>query len=483
MRKNAFTMAEIVVAIIVMAVIVAVVVPITRDKFEKVDYASYYMGYKTAQNFNFLLQNEIIKKEGPYTSSNVETDNSSSTTTGTCSLSSGICFQTPVNSATLGYLTKAQCEAVKDSLGIKICPTDRDYWAAMVQHCGGVQYLPTYEETQKMLNYLYGLETTTDISGSGGGYNGWVNNGTLNRDHAAMLGIPNEAYPVIVNSKVSDTGTGASYPSCGGDNVIWWNYGRDCCSSSNFFAFCKTPEGLGGIKDPSKESEEENKNNSSDNLNGVAEGFETTAGFCELLYNNFNLPSSHKKCDVTNTEIQQAALSKDFSNLTPHIKLPNGLKVYIASDLAEIAQLSDSTNERDQLGFTVYIDVDGSKSKTRLYDDVFPFYLTKSGKIIPGYDPSTIAGANSEKNLAFDLLYDEFNGTGSRKLKMLQDDVTAGADLHSFKNVACLAGYVKSTTYCGFSPDAGKTVNGVNCNTNNKADCRLRVRKPLRIFN
>ena len=63
MRKNAFTMAEIVVAIIVMAVIVAVVVPITRDKFEKVDYASYYLGYKSAQNFNFLLQKEIIKKE------------------------------------------------------------------------------------------------------------------------------------------------------------------------------------------------------------------------------------------------------------------------------------------------------------------------------------------------------------------------------------------------------------------------------------
>ena len=480
MRKYAFTVAEIAVAIVVMAVIVAVTLPITKDKFDKVDYASYYLGYKTAQNFGFILQKEVQAHGGSSSSSTTEgTGSSSAGSDGTCSLSSGGCFQAPVSSEVLGFLTKAECEAVKDSLGIKICPTDRDFWAAMVQHCGGVEYLPTYKETERMLNYLYGLESTTDISGSGGGYNGWVNNGTLNREHTAVLGIPDDAHPVIVNSQVSSTGTGASYPSCSDSNVIWWNYGRDCCTSSNFFAFCKTPAGLGGIKDPSAEAEE--KEEDSGDLGGTAEGYETTTGFCELLFTNFNLPESHKKCDVTNTTVQEAAASKDFSSLTPHIILPNGLKVYIASDLAEIEQLNDSPISADKSGFVIYIDVDGSRSKTRLYDDVFPFYLTESGKLIPGYDSTITAGANCEKNLAFDIVYDKFSGS-NRKVKKYEAGTVTGSDLNSFKNTACVSGYVRSLKYCGISPDMSIIYDGVNCKTDKKADCRLKVRKPLRIF-
>ena len=48
--------------------------------------------------------------------------------------------------------------------------------------------------------------------------------------------------------------------------------------------------------------------------------------------------------------------------------------------MEEIAQLKDSVDEDDRVGFVVYVDIDGKRSKTRLYDDVFPFYLTKSGK-------------------------------------------------------------------------------------------------------
>ena len=96
--------------------------------------------------------------------------------------------------------------------------------------------------------------------------------------------------------------------------------------------------------------------------------------------------------------------------MTPHIVLQNGLKIYIASDYGEIDQLNDSVDEADKTGFTIYIDVDGKRSKTRLYDDVFPFYLAKSGKVIPGYDSNIVAGANCEKNLAFDILYDKFSG-------------------------------------------------------------------------
>ena len=193
-------------------------------------------------------------------------------------------------------------------------------------------------------------------------------------------------------------------------------------------------------------------------------------------------PETLKTCDGISTDLPQAISTKDFSFINPNLTLPNGLKIYIASDFAEIEALNDSLDEDDRVGFVVYVDVDGSRSKSRLYDDVFPFYLTKSGKVIPGYDSSTVAGANCEKNLAFDILYDEFDSSGNRKLKRLDGVSIGGADMYSFKNAACISGYVKSQKYCGISFDGSLVINGVNCKTDDKADCRIQVRKPLKIF-
>ena len=57
-------------------------------------------------------------------------------------------------------LTKAQCEAEKDKLGIKECCSDghcegRDYWAGAVKQCGGVSKMPTQADLTELAKVLY----------------------------------------------------------------------------------------------------------------------------------------------------------------------------------------------------------------------------------------------------------------------------------------------------------------------------------------
>lgn len=58
-------------------------------------------------------------------------------------------------------LSKADCEARKDELGIKNCPVDRDYWAGAVAECGGVQNLPTLAESAKIASWALGVNVGT----------------------------------------------------------------------------------------------------------------------------------------------------------------------------------------------------------------------------------------------------------------------------------------------------------------------------------
>ena len=52
-------------------------------------------------------------------------------------------------------MSKADCEAKKESLGIKSCPYDNDYWAAAVEKCGGVQNLPTEDDLYELAKKVY----------------------------------------------------------------------------------------------------------------------------------------------------------------------------------------------------------------------------------------------------------------------------------------------------------------------------------------
>ena len=52
-------------------------------------------------------------------------------------------------------MTKAECEAEKEALGIKQCNEVYDYWAAGVKHCGGASKVATTSDLAKLANTLY----------------------------------------------------------------------------------------------------------------------------------------------------------------------------------------------------------------------------------------------------------------------------------------------------------------------------------------
>ena len=65
---------------------------------------------------------------------------------------SGKCITAPFVSSPL---TKAQCEAQKDDLGIKKCPVDLDYWAGAAEECGGVKNMTSMADLSKVATLIY----------------------------------------------------------------------------------------------------------------------------------------------------------------------------------------------------------------------------------------------------------------------------------------------------------------------------------------
>ncbi len=97
----------------------------------------------------------------------------------------GKCFTAPF---TPTPLTKAQCEAEKDELGIKQCAEAVDYWAGAVKQCGGVSKMPTVPDLAEIAKIVY---NSPNIYPSG-----MVENITLDVGAASSLGFSNAPFYV-----------------------------------------------------------------------------------------------------------------------------------------------------------------------------------------------------------------------------------------------------------------------------------------------
>ena len=64
----------------------------------------------------------------------------------------GTCYTAPF---TPTPMTKAECEAQKDSLGIKDCSYNIDRWAGAVKQCGGVSKMPTMAQLGELASQMY----------------------------------------------------------------------------------------------------------------------------------------------------------------------------------------------------------------------------------------------------------------------------------------------------------------------------------------
>ncbi|HIT92643.1 MAG TPA: hypothetical protein IAD11_06960, partial [Candidatus Stercorousia faecigallinarum] len=174
----------------------------------------------------------------------------------------------------------------------------------------------------------------------------------------------------------------------------------------------------------------------------------------------------------------------DFSNKSPDITLRNGLRVYnMHSDAGAISMLANNTQggvydgvpNTNSYGYTVYVDIDGAKGDSQLWSDVYPFYITLSGKIIPAYDHSANpngSGGDSVRHLQVSVENENY-ANGKRSTKWLAKSVP-------FKEGACIAGYVgDATPYCKNGTSFTKAS---ECTTNYNSMCRVKQIQPVKFF-
>ena len=174
----------------------------------------------------------------------------------------------------------------------------------------------------------------------------------------------------------------------------------------------------------------------------------------------------------------------DFSDKKPDLILRNGLRIYnMHTDAAAIPQLANNTQggvydgvpNTNSYGYTVYVDIDGSKGDSQLWSDVYPFYITLSGKVIPAYDRNANpdgSGGDSIRHLQVSVENENYN-SGKRSIKWLAKSV-------SFKEGACKSGYVgDATPYC---TDGEAYSQAAECTTNYNSTCTVKQIPPVKFF-
>jgi prepilin-type N-terminal cleavage/methylation domain-containing protein len=163
------------------------------------------------------------------------------------------------------------------------------------------------------------------------------------------------------------------------------------------------------------------------------------------------------------TQIQNKlnVISNNCSANPKTITLRSGVIMTIPNSNATIGVLNNVN------GWTINIDIDGTRGKgangVANWVDIFTFYLTTDGKVIPAY--TTGKGADSDKHLAVSIKYDTFP-SGVRQTNWLRRSV-------SFRQAACESGYAAGT-YCTTAPAFSKHADCIDTT----ADCRIVPIKP-----
>lgn len=208
-------------------------------------------------------------------------------------------------------------------------------------------------------------------------------------------------------------------------------------------------------------------------------------GFCRLFVSYSNTSRL-----AENDECSGQAIADDetkFADKDPDIILRNGMYLYNVSQDPKKIDILDGNSKNikytdasgteidiDEWGYTLYIDIDGVRGgEGRLWEDVFPFYVTLSGTVIPAYDMDNagLSGGDSKLHLQTSV-YDEFTDGSGRHTQWITKSKT-------FKESACAMGYVNpATRYCSTAP----AVAGNPSCTQEDHDCRLKTIMPVKFF-
>ncbi len=419
MRKlKAFTLTEIVVAILVITVVLTATLSITKSKMEKVDKYYYYMAFSIAKD---ISQNIVGQMDFALPSEEADSGLSK--------------FAYNFNKF---LLSKFQLKSV---------------------HAASIFGVGSFK-----------IEDGTRIAGCGiAGYD-WQKN-PLTGEYECMpvsTKLEGDFVQVGGGTQVKEDGGEIDTSESGLTNS------EDPAQGSDPESDPETEPESEPTPDPASETPTEPTPETPAESEPETPSLSTAADLCGEIVKMYNVAQSD--CSIEPWAYSQARVSGDFSNVTPQIVLNNGLRLFIASDFKEIPQLaSEDVNalEKDRQGFVLYVDSNGGKAgKNRLDSDIFVFYLLKSGKMVPDRGPYAVnspTGPDSTDSLSVNVLYDDFS-SGNRVLKTLMHGV-------DYRTAACASGTVISATYCT-KPDGSVITKNAACGVEN--DCRIKINKPMR---
>ncbi len=131
-------------------------------------------------------------------------------------------------------------------------------------------------------------------------------------------------------------------------------------------------------------------------------------------------------------------------------------------------------------GFTVYVDINGSKGNGTLWEDVFPFYVTTAGRVYPAYPldgAEAHVGGNNSAYLSADVYYYKASSNFRKR-------VLAFSEI-SYADAVCKAGVINpNSPYC---LNLGSVATGDNPCTRIGADdattkCFVSIRKKAKFL-
>ncbi len=212
-----------------------------------------------------------------------------------------------------------------------------------------------------------------------------------------------------------------------------------------------------------------------------------TTGLCSIFKDYFNTVSD--SCSTTTSTPATAATSQ--------LKLINGMDFYFKAlqpeSVSALQNSSETLESTEYYAYVVWVDVNGhGNGEDTLHYDIFEFYITRSGKVIPvygtvsgirGYDyvPASMDAGGNKSLMAFDVRYTKADSNYSW---ILSDSYHAVA----FPHAACASGYLTAgTSYCSnfkYNCDSsGNTcTTGVSkdASCTDAADCKIQLVKKLK---
>lgn len=196
-----------------------------------------------------------------------------------------------------------------------------------------------------------------------------------------------------------------------------------------------------------------------------------TGTLCNVFNDYFNT-SGTANCSVTSSTPQNGT--------NPSLKLTNGMEIYFTNQ-ASTGILGDAdgvVKDTEKNGYTIWIDINGhGQGEDKQYYDVMPFYITLSGKVVPGvgnvagirgYEFEGLDAGGNSSLMAFDIV------------KVADDDkLEVLAHSLSFREAACRSGYLaEGSNICKYDIDNVTTIDP-DC-LNERCDIRL-VKKLRRV--